>query len=96
MKTGETYTGSYGYSMRVDGMEDDYNDLVRSRAIVVHPWSYAREEMIDEYGMLGLSWGCPAIDDRISEEVIDTISDGTMMLSYYPDGDWSTNSDYVP
>ena len=96
MKTGETYTGSYGYSLRLDGMETGYNGNVRSRAIVIHPWSYAREEVVDEYGYLGLSWGCPAIDDRISEEVIDTISDGTMVFTWYDDGDWSKNSGYLP
>ena len=38
MRTGETYYGSYGYSLRLDGLEDGYNDAVRSRAIVIHPW----------------------------------------------------------
>ena len=96
MKTGETYTGSYGYSLRLDGMEDGYNGNVRTRAIVIHPWSAAREEVVDDYGYLGLSWGCPAIDDRIAEEVIDTISDGTMVFTWYDDGDWSRNSAYLP
>ncbi|RLB55460.1 MAG: hypothetical protein DRI90_19435, partial [Deltaproteobacteria bacterium] len=38
MQGAETYTGSFGYSMRMDGLEPGYNDNVRSRAIVVHPW----------------------------------------------------------
>ena len=81
---------------KIDGMEDGYNGNVRSRAIVIHPWSAAREEVVDDYGYLGLSWGCPAIDDRIAEEVIDTISDGTMVFTWYDDGDWSRNSAYLP
>jgi len=96
MRAGETYTGSYGYSMRLDGLEDGYNDNVRSRAIVVHPWEWARPEVVDEYGMLGLSWGCPAVDDRIATDVIDATDDGSLYFFWYPDGDWSNNSEYLP
>ena len=96
MRAGETYTGSYGYSMRLDGLEDGYNDNVRSRAIVVHPWEWARPEVVDDYGMLGLSWGCPAIDDRIATDLIDATDDGSLFFFWYPDGDWSRNSAYLP
>lgn len=96
MRAGETYTGSYGYSMRLDGLEDGYNDNVRSRAIVVHPWEWARDEVVDEYGMLGLSWGCPAIDDRISTDYINDLSDSSLFFFWYPDGDWSRSSVYLP
>jgi len=96
MRAGETYTGSYGYSMRLDGLEPGYNDNVRTRAIVVHPWEWARPEVVDEYGMLGLSWGCPAIDDRVSRRLIDATSDGSLYFFWYPDGDWSRNSEYLP
>jgi hypothetical protein len=96
MRAGETYTGSYGYSMRLDGLEVGYNDNVRSRAIVVHPWEWARSEVVDEYGMVGLSWGCPAIDDRIATRLINATSDGSLYFFWYPDGDWSRNSEYLP
>lgn len=95
MRTAETYTGSKGYSMRLDGLEPDYNGLVRPRAIVVHGAEYARPEFAATNGYLGRSWGCPAIDDRLSADLIDDISGGTLMLSYYPDGDWDANSDYL-
>jgi hypothetical protein len=95
MKAAETYTGDYGYSMRLDGLEDGYNDNVRSRYIVVHPWEWARAEVAAEYGTLGLSWGCPAIDDRISRSIINATDDGSLYFFYYDDGDWSRNSDYL-
>ena len=95
MRAAEIYTGSYGYSMRLDGLEAGYNDNVRSRAIVVHPWEYATAEFAAEYGMLGLSWGCPAIDGSISRRVIDATANGSLYFFYYDDGDWSRRSDYV-
>ncbi|MBO86985.1 MAG: hypothetical protein CL927_16685 [Deltaproteobacteria bacterium] len=95
MKAAEIYTGSYGYSMRLDGLEAGYNDNVRSRAIVVHPWEYATAETAAEYGMLGLSWGCPAIDERVSRQIINTTANGSLYFFYYNDGDWSRNSDYM-
>ena len=96
MRAGETYTGSYGYSMRLHGLEDGYNDNVYSRAIVLHPWEWARSEVVDEYGMVGLSWGCPAVDDRISTDLINATEADTLFFYWYPDGDWSNNSVYLP
>ncbi len=95
MKGAELYSGSFGGSMRIDGLEDGYNDLVRPRAIVMHGAEYAREEFVADYGRAGESWGCPALDDRLVGDVIDVLSDGGMMFFWYPDGDWSVYSDYL-
>ena len=95
MKGAELYTGMWGSSMRIDGLESGYNDLVRPRAIVMHGADYARPEFVDDYGRAGQSWGCPAVDDRLVEDVIDVLSDGGMMFFWYPDGDWSNYSDYL-
>ena len=95
MLTAETYTGSNGLSMRMDGLEDGYNDAVRPRAIVVHGATYARPEYVDTYGRLGQSWGCPAVDDRENDAVLADLQGG-FLWSYYPDGDWSERSVYLP
>ncbi|MCP4805724.1 MAG: murein L,D-transpeptidase catalytic domain family protein [Proteobacteria bacterium] len=95
MLTAEDYSGSNGHSMRMDGLEDGYNDAVRPRAIVVHGASYARPEYVDSYGRLGQSWGCPAVDDRETESVLADLQGG-FLWSYYPDGDWSERSVYLP
>ena len=91
----EDYVGSNGLSLRLDGLEAGYNDAVRERAIVVHGADYARPEYVDSYGRLGQSWGCPAVDDRISDLVVADLQDA-YLWSYYPDGDWSVNSTYLP
>ena len=95
MKGAEIYWGSFDKSMRIDGMESTYNGLVRSRAIVMHGADYARPEFVDTYGRAGQSWGCPALDDRLVGDVVEYLSDGSMMFFWYPDGDWSSASAYL-
>lgn len=96
MKGAEQYVGSFGYSMRIDGLESGYNDLVRSRAIVLHPWEGSRQEYVNQFGEVAPTWGCPAVDDRLTQDVVDALKDGSLLFFWYPDGDWSENSTYLP
>lgn len=96
MRGAESYTGAYGYSMRIDGLEPGYNDNVRSRAIVMHGWQGSRPEYVNQYGSVAPTWGCPAVDDREVVDIVDTLSDGALMFFWYPDGNWSEYSSYLP
>lgn len=93
--TAETYYGTHGYSLRVDGLEKGINHNARKRAIVIHGADYASENYIKRKGTLGLSWGCPAIDTKISRKVIDTIKNGSLIFAYYPDNRWLNNSSFL-
>lgn len=93
--TGETYVGSKGYSLRLDGMEDSFNGNIRSRAVVVHGAKYVSESWIRSYGRLGRSQGCPALPTDICREVIDAIKGGTAMFAYYPDDTYMNTSRYI-
>lgn len=84
-KTGETYEGKHGYSLRLDGLEKGFNDQARNRAIVIHGADYAREEVAKTSGRLGRSLGCPAVPTELSEEVIDLIKDGSLLFIYGQD-----------
>ncbi|MGK0361482.1 MAG: hypothetical protein ACI9U2_003800, partial [Bradymonadia bacterium] len=95
LRTGETYSGDFGYSHRLDGLEPGYNDNVRRRDIVMHPSAGSRDTYVDEHGMALPTWGCPAIDDRISTAVVDTMAGGALMFFWYPDGDWRANSSFL-
>ena len=95
LRGAEDYWGSQGHSLRLDGLESGYNDNVRTRAIVLHGAEYARAEFVATYGRAGLSWGCPAVDDRENEFAIDFMMGGTLGFFWYPDGDWSEYSDYL-
>lgn len=80
--TGETYVGSKGYSMKLDGMEVGINDNMRKRAVVMHDADYVSEKWIRKYGRLGRSQGCPALPKEISKKVIDTIKNKTLVFAY--------------
>lgn len=73
--TAETYYGGHGYSLMLDG-KSSTNSNARSRAIVIHPADYV---LAGEKS--GRSWGCPALDPRESEHVIDQIKNGAVIYA---------------
>jgi hypothetical protein len=68
----------FGESLRLDGLEDT-NSNVRDRAVVLHP----SRAVNDGNGKQGRSWGCPAIDPKISKQVIDRVKDGSLLYIDY-------------
>lgn len=94
MRSAETYTGDYGYSYRLDGLEAGYNDLVRPRDIVVHPWFGSTPAYVAKNRMAAPTWGCPAVDQGLPKDFFDTMSNGVLHWYSFPDGDWSQGSTY--
>ena len=93
--TAETYVGSKGYSLKLDGIEKGYNDRMRERAVVMHEADYVSERWIKSYGRLGRSQGCPALPKEISKEVINVIKDGTVIFAYFNDETYLHSSSYL-
>ena len=93
-RTAETYQGRHGYSLRLDGLEPGVNDHARERAIVMHGADYVKPEVAAQFGRVGRSWGCPAVDSAVNRELIDTIRGGTAVFAYYPDSIWLSESTY--
>lgn len=83
MVTAETYFGSHGLSLKLDGLEPGKNDNVRKRYIVVHSAPYMTDRFILSNGRAGNSWGCPALDPSVYKDVIDLIKGGTFFYIYY-------------
>lgn len=96
MKTAETYYGMWGYSLKLDGLEPGFNDLVRRRHIIIHGADWAGQDFVDQNGTLGMSWGCPTVDSKDARPLIDTIKHKTLVFSDFPDPNWLTKSDYIP
>jgi hypothetical protein len=83
--TGETYVGSKGYSLKLDGMEKGYNDRIRERAVVIHNAEYVSEAWIQKYGRLGRSQGCPALPIALGKKIIDVVKNKTVVFAYFND-----------
>jgi len=94
-RTEDTYEGKNGYSLRLHGLEEGYNDLAYTRAIVMHGAPYVSDKIARSQGRLGRSWGCPALRDGIAREVIDTVKGSGLIFAYYPDPAWLASSKYL-
>lgn len=94
-RTLDTYSGSNGYSLRMDGLEAGVNDKALERAIVMHGAPYVDAQTANKQGRLGRSWGCPALRSGVARQVIDTLKGGQFIFSYYPDREWLASSRYL-
>jgi len=90
--TGETYFGKHGYSLRLNGIEKGINDNARNRAIVVHGADYVSYSFIKKYHRLGRSWGCLAVNSKLSKKIIDLIKNGSCLFVYADVKDYHTQS----
>jgi hypothetical protein len=88
--TAETYYGSNGYSLRLDGLEPGLNDRARERAIVMHGAPYVDPDQALRQGRLGRSYGCPAVRSAVARPLIDTLKEGQLLFAWHPD--WQQES----
>ena len=93
-RTGETYNGGNGYSLRLHGLEPGVNDLALARTIVIHGAPYVSADFARRQGRLGRSHGCPALELGRARPVIDEIRDGSLVFAYYPQREWLTAASY--
>ncbi|MGE0632873.1 MAG: murein L,D-transpeptidase catalytic domain family protein [Pseudobdellovibrionaceae bacterium] len=75
--TAETYYGANGYSLKLDGLSST-NSNARSRAVVIHPANYVSENSSKQ----GRSLGCPALDPKHSEKIIEKIKRGSLIYAF--------------
>ena len=76
------YNGAYGYSIRLKGLEEEFNSNAIIRGIVIHGSKEAEEKYIERYGFLGRTEGCPALPLSISREIMEKIPDNTVLFIY--------------
>ncbi|MDA3613991.1 murein L,D-transpeptidase catalytic domain family protein [Polluticaenibacter yanchengensis] len=80
--TGETYIGSNGYSMRLTGVEKNFNNNAFERAIVMHGATYVSDEIAKATKRIGRSFGCPAVSVKEHKAIINDIKDGSCLFIY--------------
>lgn len=93
--TAGTYVGRNGYSLRLIGDEKGWNHNMMKRAVVMHEASYVSEDFVKKYGRLGRSYGCPALPVGLSQKVIDTIKNKSVIFAYYNDESYLKASRYL-
>jgi hypothetical protein len=94
-RTAETYHGSNGYSLRLHGLEQGFNDRALARAIVMHGAPYVGQAIAAQLGRLGRSFGCPAVRPEVARPLIDTLKGGSLLFAYYPDRKWLSESRFL-
>lgn len=87
-----TYRGDNGYSLRLQGIDEGFNNNALARAIVIHGAPYVSEAFAQREGRIGRSWGCPAVSKRVAQRVINSLKGGQFVFAYYPDQRWLSDS----
>ena len=87
--TKETYIGSNGLSLRLDGMDEGYNDKVRERMIVIHGADYVNERLVET------SKGCLAVSHADRDEVIRHLPYDSGVFIYANDDDYIESTKYL-
>jgi L,D-transpeptidase catalytic domain len=82
--TSSTYTGINGLSLRIDGVDKGFNDNARRRAIVIHGAGYVSQRILRKYGVMGTTFGCPAIPTEMTTQIIPVVKNGSCFFIYYP------------
>lgn len=75
--TAETYYGKNGFSLRLDGLTDS-NSNARERGIVIHGAEY-----VTPGSKIGRSSGCPALEVRYHQQLIEQIKEGVLLFASY-------------
>lgn len=82
--TSKTYYGDHGLALKIDGVEKGINDKAYDRNIVVHGSKYVGDKFIRNNPFNGRSFGCPAIPAVQTQQVINTIKNGSCLFIYHP------------
>lgn len=77
-----SYSGEFGYSVRVSGLENSNNNA-EQRAIVIHPFTSVSESFIGLTGKIGTTEGCFGLNKKNSEDLINKVKGGSLWLAYY-------------
>lgn len=69
----QTYKGTWGYSLKLNGLESDKNSNALKRNIVVH----SSKRMYSKFSL-----GCFSVPENNANTLIDLIKDGSLVYAY--------------
>jgi hypothetical protein len=90
--TKATYYGRNGLSLKLDGVDNGYNDQAMKRNIVLHGCAYVGDSYLESFGATGTSLGCPALPAGISTQIIRKVKDGSCFFIYHPTQEYLDHS----
>lgn len=93
--TQNVYHGRHGISLKLLGLDKNFNNHAYQRAIVMHGAWYMDENFIKKYGRPGRSWGCPAVPLNWVDTIIQTLKNGSLLVAYYPNQNWFLKSKFL-
>ncbi|MFM7838172.1 MAG: murein L,D-transpeptidase catalytic domain family protein [Chitinophagaceae bacterium] len=82
--TRQTYHGTHGLALNLEGLERGINDRAGNRKIVVHGSPYVGRSYLRAKTYTGRSLGCPAVPAREARKIISAIEGGTCLFIYHP------------
>ncbi len=89
--TKQTYRGKHGLSLKLQGMENGFNDNAEARAIVMHGADYVNPARVHS-AYMGRSQGCPALPEAVAPKVINMVKGGSVLFVYNPSKRYLNNS----
>lgn len=93
--TRTTYLGKNGLSLRLDGVDNGYNDMAMRRNIVLHGCAYVGQDYLENFGATGTSLGCPALPAAVSGAIIHAVKNGSCLFIYHPTQDYLDHSTVI-
>lgn len=77
----DEYKGKHGKSMRLKGLESTNSNAFK-RAVVLHKADFVSEKFIEENDRLGRSDGCFAVENSVSDILIDQLKKGSFIIAW--------------
>lgn len=90
--TQNTYFGEHGLSLKIKGVDAEFNDKASKRNIVIHGADYIDEGWLRHSSFMGRSFGCPAVPQKQSASIINTIKNGSCLFIYHPNRNYLLKS----
>ena len=90
--TGGLYNGSNNLSLKLNGLEKQFNSNAFARGIVIHGANYVDESIVNRKQRIGRSYGCPAVSQEVNEVLVNTIKGGNCLFIWHPTPDYLENS----
>jgi len=91
--TQDIYMGKHGTSLKLVGLDKDFNTNALERCVVMHGADYVSDAFITQHGRLGRSQGCPALPMENHKQIIEVVKGKTCLFIHASKKDY--NSDYL-